>query len=81
MAAPQWSGFMALVNESRAKNKKGAIGFLNPIIYSMSDAVKAKVLHDITVGNNGLKAGKGWDAVTGLGSMQADAMLSALTAL
>ena len=79
MAAPQWSGFMALVNESRASAGKAALGFLNPIIYGVTASVRASVFHDVTSGNNGYKAGSGWDAVTGWGSMQADAMLAYLS--
>ena len=79
MAAPQWSGFMALVGESRAKSGKGSVGYLNPIIYALSASTRAQVFHDITSGSNGYKAGAGWDAVTGWGSMQADALLSYLT--
>jgi hypothetical protein len=53
---------------------------LNPIIYSLSASDRAKTFHDVTVGNNGAyKAGTGWDAVTGWGSMQADALLDYLT--
>ena len=81
MAAPQWAGFLALVNESRARAGKGPLGFINPILYSMSPAMKAKVLHDVKTGNNGYPAGPGWDAVTGLGSMQADTMLDYLTSI
>ncbi len=79
MAAPQWTGFLALVNESRSKAKKSAIGFLNPIIYSLSSANRAKLFNDVTSGSNGYKAGSGWDAVTGWGSMQADGLLTYLT--
>jgi hypothetical protein len=71
---------MALVGEARAKANKAPVGFINPIIYSMTAANQAKVLHDVTTGSNGMKAGKGWDAVTGLGSMQADALLDYFTA-
>jgi kumamolisin len=78
MAAPQWSGFMTLVGQARAKAGKAPLGFFNPILYSMSAATKALVLHDVTAGNNGFAAGPGWDAVTGWGSMQADQMLEYL---
>ena len=80
MAAPQWSGFLALVGESRATAAKSTLGFLNPIIYGFSAADKALVFSDVLTGNNGVyTAGKGWDAVTGWGSMKADAMLSKLS--
>jgi kumamolisin len=81
MAAPQWSGFMALVGAARKAAGKADIGFLNPHIYGMSTADRAAAFHDVTQGTNGLyNAGAGWDAVTGWGSMQADALLSYLKA-
>ncbi|MDR3607140.1 MAG: S53 family peptidase [Oligoflexia bacterium] len=81
MAAPQWSGFLALVGESRASVKNLApLGFLNPHIYALTDAQRAAVFHDVTSGSNGLySAGPGFDAVTGLGSMQADQLLAILS--
>ena len=79
MATPQWSGFMALVGEARAQAKKNTLGFMNPIIYSLSSSTKAQVFHDVTEGSNGYPAGPGWDAVTGWGSLQADALLKVLT--
>jgi kumamolisin len=76
IAAPQWSGFMALVGEAR----KGApLGLLTPILYGMNAATQSQVLTDITQGSNGAySAGPGWDAVTGLGSPKASALLDAL---
>lgn len=63
--APLMAGFIALVNE---KNGKSA-GFINPAIYASANGCR-----DITKGDNittstkkGYKAGKGWDACTGLG--------------
>lgn len=80
MAAPQWAGFLALVGEARAVHKKSSLGFLNPLIYSLSDLERANLFHDITSGNNGAyHSGPGWDAVTGLGSMNAEALLGKLT--
>jgi kumamolisin len=79
MAAPQWSGFLALLGQARAANKKSPIGFLNPKIYALNSASKNAAFHDVTSGSNGAySAGPGWDAVTGLGSMQADALLGTL---
>ena len=78
MAAPQWSGFLALVGEAREKSGKGPIGYLNPIIYGNN---LGNSFHDVTTGNNGAyQATAGWDAVTGFGSMQADVFLNALKA-
>jgi subtilase family serine protease len=81
MAAPQWSGFMALVGEARAKAAKAPVGFINPIIYTMADEDRAANFHDVTAGSNGkYTAGAGWDAVTGLGTMDAGNLLTHLTA-
>jgi len=82
MAAPQWSGFLALVAESRAQRTKQTLGFLNPIIYSLSNLERANLFRDIIEGANGTyKAGPGWDAVTGFGSMRADVFLEKLTGI
>ena len=76
IGAPQWSGFLALVGEARG----GApLGFLNPIIYAMSAEQHQTLFHDVVKGNNGgFKAGSGWDATTGWGSMRASPLLDAL---
>jgi kumamolisin len=80
IAAPQWSGFMLLVGEARTKANLSGLGFLNPILYAMSASNKATALNDITSGNNGkYTAGKGWDAVTGWGSLNAQTLLTVLT--
>ena len=80
MAAPQWSGFMALVGEARAKNSKGALGFLNPLIYAQSATDRAATFNDTKSGSNGVYSAKaGWDAVTGYGSMQAASLLQYLS--
>ncbi|MGZ3690362.1 MAG: S53 family peptidase, partial [Pseudobdellovibrio sp.] len=81
MAAPQWSGFMALVGEARAKASKAPVGFINPIIYSLSAADSAATFNDVTSGSNGaFTSAAGWDAVTGLGSMNASPLLNLFTA-
>lgn len=81
IAAPQWAGFMALVGHARQRQGKADIGFLNPILYSLNAGDRAQVFHDVTVGSNGAySATSGWDAVTGLGSMRADALLNVLQA-
>jgi kumamolisin len=70
--APLWSGLIALINE---QNKKSA-GFINPALYTAT----GKSFNDITTGNNGAySAGPGWDACTGLGSPNGQALLAALS--
>ena len=64
--APLWSALIALMNEKSGK----PAGFLNPKLYAGS-----KSLRDITSGNNGAyQAGSGWDACTGLGSPDGQAV-------
>lgn len=80
MAAPQWSGFLALVGEARSKVGKGPLGYLNPVMYKATDAARASILNDVTSGSNGAyTAGPGWDAVTGYGSMKASPLLNYLS--
>jgi kumamolisin len=69
--APLWSALVALINQSRAQ----PLGYLNPVLYTIG----TPGLRDITSGNNGAyKAGKGWDACTGLGSPKGAALLALL---
>lgn len=63
--APLMAGFIALINE---KNGKSA-GFINPIIYAATGNARDIIKGDniTTSTKKGYKAGKGWDACTGLG--------------
>jgi len=76
--APLMSALIALLNQ--AKKKK--VGFLNPFLYGN---VSKGVVKDVTSGTNaiagtvkGYKAGKGWDACTGLGTPDGTAILNNL---
>jgi kumamolisin len=65
--APLWAALVALLNQSRGK----AVGYLNPSLYG----VLHPALRDITQGNNGAYAAKpGWDACTGWGSPDGNAL-------
>ena len=75
--APLWAGLAALVNEKAAK----PAGFFLPVLYKNASALKA-----ITHGNNepsgstiGYAAGAGWNACTGLGVPDGQAVFDALT--
>ncbi|HEX4750221.1 MAG TPA: S53 family peptidase [Bryobacteraceae bacterium] len=71
--APLWAGLIALINSQLGKN----VGWFHPTIYGTF--AQHKVLHDITSGNNGTyKAGIGWDACTGYGTPNGQAMLNLL---
>jgi kumamolisin len=68
--APLWAGLIARLNADLDR----PLGFVNPALYAHAAACR-----DIVSGNNGAyKAGKGWDACTGLGSPNGTALLAAL---
>jgi subtilase family serine protease len=74
--SPQWAAIFALVNQARAINGLGPIGFVNPKLYSIYQSPRyAYDFHDITLGNNtlagttvGFFAHAGYDLATGLGT-------------
>ncbi len=69
--APLWAALIALINQQLGK----PVGFLNTTLYAKG----AGGLRDITAGTNGAyQAGPGWDACTGLGSPNGQALLTAL---
>jgi len=71
-AAPAVASLVALLNDHRLRNGRKTLGFLNPLLYSSEAQVG---FNDITVGNNpgcgtdGFSAKKGWDPVSGLGTI------------
>jgi kumamolisin len=70
--APLWAGLIALMNQQATH----AVGYLNPLLYT---APVEATFHDITLGNNGgYQAGPGWDACTGLGTPDGNALIAAL---
>jgi kumamolisin len=72
-AAPLWAGLTALINEELGYRA----GFLNPLLYGT--VVQHKALNDILSGTNGAYSTKqGWDACTGLGSPNGQAILDAI---
>jgi kumamolisin len=68
--APLYAGLLARINQRLGK----PVGFLNPVLYGASG-----VCRDVTEGSNGAyAAGPGWDACTGLGSIDGAALLRTL---
>jgi kumamolisin len=71
--APLWAGLIALINQKL----KGRVGFINPQLYSLP--ANSGAFRDVVTGNNrvsfkkfkkvGYDAQKGWDACSGLGSV------------
>ncbi|KAJ6787265.1 hypothetical protein PWT90_05858 [Aphanocladium album] len=82
-SAPSWAALIALINDSRISLGKPALGFLNPRLYG-DEKVRA-ALNDITNGHNGgcgtdgFTAVKGWDAASGLGTMNFAALRAAFS--
>ena len=70
--APLWAGLVARLNQA-----KGArLGFLHARLYGLKPG---KGFHDIVQGDNGAYQAKaGWDACTGLGSPDGEALRKAL---
>jgi kumamolisin len=78
--APLWAGLIALINQQLGR----PVGYLNPLLYALPSTSGA--FDDITSGNNilpgapGYDARAGWDACTGLGTPNGEALLQALQA-
>ena len=80
-SAPLWAAFAALVNEQRAANGKGLLGFMNPTIYQIGAGPNYNLdFHDIADGSTNLyyPAVTGYDAATGWGSFNGAGLLADL---
>merc|ERR1712139_681263 len=79
-SSPVVAGVFALLNGLRTSQNKSPLGFLNPFIYQNGDA-----FNDVTSGVNGgsrkygFKAIKGWDAATGWGTPNYEALAKVVT--
>ncbi len=75
--APLYTGLVLRINEALGPGKP--VGFVNPFLYQQALSGKAQFVNDITEGNNnGYDAAKGWDPVTGWGSLDGEKLLIAL---
>ena len=78
IAAPEWAGLIALLNQGLGHN----LGFFNPVLYGKLGP--AGVLRPIVNGSNGTAemsgycAGPGWNAATGWGTPDGVRLLQAL---
>jgi kumamolisin len=79
-AAPLWAGFTALVNQRRAANGGGTLGFLNPTLYFLGNGLNyAADFYDIATGSNGTYAAVShYDNCTGWGSFNGGALIKDL---
>jgi kumamolisin len=71
--APLWAGLLALINQKLDTS----VGYINPILYSQGPGGLNDILHGNN-GSGGYKAGPGWDACTGLGSPNGEALAGLL---
>lgn len=94
-ATPSFAGMVALLNAGRLAKGDPVLGFLNPLLYA-AHAADAGAFNDVVRGDNscteetcpcpagtGFAAAPGWDAATGLGSINFDrlqAVIARLTA-
>ncbi len=79
-ATPMWAAYVALANEQLAAGGYSTLGFLNPYVYAFGVGSSYDTLfHDITSGKSGsYSAVKGYDLVTGWGSPNGTALVTAL---
>src|SRR5206468_11682701 len=75
-----WAALWALAAQAHRARTGHAIGWANPLLYGLANSPqRTHVFHDVGTGDNGYyQAGPGWDAVTGWGSPNADALVQAL---
>merc|ERR1712070_582036 len=80
-SCPVVSGIFARLNGLRLAAGKPTLGFLNPFIYQNPDAF-FDVQHGVNKANNpyGFTATEGWDAATGFGTPNYDALADAAMA-
>lgn len=70
--APLLAGLFALINEACGRR----VGFVHPILYGNPAACRSITKGDNKVGNLGYAAGPGWNACTGLGVPDGEALLT-----
>jgi len=84
-SAPLFAGMIALINDQRLAQNKSTVGFINPVLYGLhrtaadvfrdvkegSSKCPNPAMTGAMVGccKHGFRTGKGWDPLTGLGSV------------
>ena len=84
-AAPVFASMVARINDARLQVGKTPVGFVNPVLYARFDEV---IRTDVVSGANGgcgveeaFSAAEGWDAVTGLGTVDFGKLMDLYLAL
>merc|ERR1712023_143761 len=73
-SGPVAAALMTIINDKLFAAGKAAMGWFNPTLYSLASTCPS-CFQDIVIGNN---AAGGWDAVSGLGSLDMQEVLAAL---
>nr|POF17763.1 tripeptidyl-peptidase sed2 [Quercus suber] len=79
-SSPSWAALVSVLNDYRASKGEANLGFINPLLYGDDRSAT----RDVTQGSNrgcdsaGFPAGSGWDAATGLGSLDFGALRALL---
>ena len=79
-SAPLWAGLIAVINAAIGDN----VGFVNPLLYVLGSSAFRDIIGPPGPADNGLNgvagypAGPGWDACTGWGSINGNALLAGL---
>jgi len=83
-STPLVAAIIAQLNEQRLQHGLPPLGFLNPLLYKLGRE-HPEAFKDITMGDNrcacgpccdtGFGAARGWDAVTGFGSLNVDVLV------
>jgi kumamolisin len=88
VVAPLYAGLMAIINSLlREAGLAYRVGFANPLLYGLSSTVCRDVTATAGPADNsfngvpGYPAGSGWDACTGLGTIDGAALLNAFSPL
>jgi len=85
-AAPLWAGFTALINQQAANLHQPPVGFLNPLLSTLTaEPAYSSFFYDITTGNNtnsssptSFFAVAGYDLCTGWGVPTGQSLINAL---
>jgi subtilase family serine protease len=77
-SAPLWGGIVALADQYAHHD----LGSVNSAIYRIGRSSSYQTaFHDVTTGNDGYKATRGWDPVTGWGTPNAQVLIPLLAPL
>lgn len=86
LATPQWAGLLAIANAVRAQSAQAPLGAAQTTLYGLGEHAGSytSAFLDVTKGSDGscttCYAGVGYDLPSGLGSPNAQSLLTALTA-